>query len=165
MNGGRCQFALVRGAATSRVGITIKRGAFPLALLITMTASAVAQQQTPAPPRFATTKVTPDQIESYRSEVEAIPGVHCHDIWAQQRECSSSSRLTVWTFTLSGHPAHPAVSRAIMLVQQTAPGSLMGIDRSGHYAGDDAAFEAWSKQLRVLDQKEVARWQSILRPR
>jgi hypothetical protein len=71
----------------------------------------------------------------------------------------------MWTFTLPGHPAHPAVSRGVMLVQQTDQGSRVGIDRSGHYAGDGAAFEAWMKEFHVVDQKQVAQWQTILQPK
>jgi hypothetical protein len=130
-----------------------------------MIAQSVAQQTAKPPPRFLTAKVTTDQIDKYRAEVEAIPDIHCHDIWAHQRECSSKARFTIWTFTLSGHPAHPAVSRGILLVEQTGRGSLLGIDRSGHYAGERGAFEAWMKELQVLDQKEVAQWQAILKPK
>jgi len=128
-------------------------------------AQSLAQQQTGPPPRFPTVQVTADQMDKYRAEVEAIPDIHCHDIWAHQRECSSKARFTIWTFTLSGHPAHPAVSRGIMLVQQTGPGLLQGIERSGHYAGDRAAFEVWMQELRIRDQQEVAQWQAILKPR
>jgi hypothetical protein len=143
----------------------MRRRACPLllCLVIAIAGNASAQQQTRLPPRFATTRVTRAQIETYQAEVEAIPDIHCHEIWAHQRECSSKAQLTIWTFTLSGHPAHPAVSRGTMLVQPAGTGSLQDIDRSGHYAGDAAAFDAWTKELRAVDQKQVAVWRTIMK--
>jgi hypothetical protein len=52
-----------------------------------------------------------------------------------------------------------------MVVGQTSSGTVVGIDRSGHYAGDGAAFEAWMKEFRVVDQKQAAQWQAILQPK
>jgi hypothetical protein len=106
-----------------------------------------------------------EQLESYKSEIEAMPDIQCRDIWAHQRQCSSNAQFTLWTFTLPGHPAHPAVSRGVMVVGQTSSGTVVGIDRSGHYAGDGAAFEAWMKEFRVVDQKQAAQWQAILQPK
>jgi hypothetical protein len=143
----------------------MKRSAYPLVLLLATGAIALAQQSAPPPARFPTAKITMEQLETYKSEIEAIPDIQCRDIWAHQRQCSSSAQFTMWTFTLPGHPAHPAVSRGVMLVQQTDQGSRVGIDRSGHYAGDGAAFEAWMKEFHVVDQKQVAQWQTILQPK
>jgi len=41
--------------------------------------------------------------------------------------------------------------------------STIGIDRSGHYAGDAEAFEKWMSEFAVLDQRQLAVWQNALR--
>jgi hypothetical protein len=139
----------------------MKRRAFPLVLLLATTI-ALAQQSQPPPKRFPSEKITPEQLETYKTEIQAIPGIECHEIWANQRQCTSNARFTIWILTLPGHPAHPAVTQGVMLVQQDAQGSRVGIARSGYYAGDGAAFDTWMKQFSALDQKQVAQWQSAL---
>jgi hypothetical protein len=143
----------------------MKLSAVPLVLLLGTLATAWAQASAAAPDTFPTAKITTQQLDSYKSEVEAVPDIQCREIWAHQRQCSSAAQNTIWTFTLPGHPAHPAVSRGVMVVQQTSQGATIGIDRSGHYAGDAAAFEAWLKEFHALDQKQVAQWQSMLKPK
>ena len=139
----------------------MKRRALPLVLLLATTIALAQQSQAP-PKRFPAEKITPGQLESYKTEIEAIPGIECHEISAHQRQCTSNARFTIWIFTLQGHPAHPAVTQGVMLVQQNSEGSRVGISRSGYYAGDSAAFDTWMKEFRVLDQKQVAQWQSAL---
>ena len=143
----------------------MKRRTFPLALLLTTTAIALAQPSQPPPKRFPTEKITAEQLGPYKSEVQAIPGIECHEIGAHQRQCTSNAQFTIWIFTLPGHPAHPAVTQAVMLVQRDGQGARVGINRSGYYAGDSAAFDTWMKGFRVLDQKQVAQWQSALQPK
>lgn len=36
-------------------------------------------------------------------------------------------------------------------------GTVLSIDRSGHYAGDRAAFDIWMREFAILDQKEITR--------
>lgn len=141
----------------------MKRCAFCLAFLLATTAVALAQQAQPPPKRFPTEKITAEQLETYKSEIQAIPGIECREIWAHQRQCTSNAQFTIWIFTVPGHPAHPAVTRAVMLLQQNEQGSRVGINRSGYYAGDSAAFDTWMKEFRVLDEKQVAQWQNTLR--
>ena len=143
----------------------MKRLAFPLALLLATTAIAFAQPSQPPPKRFPTETITPEQLETYKSEVQAIPDIECHEIGAHQRQCTSNAHFTIWIFTLSGHPAHPAVTQAVMLVQRDSQGARVGISRSGYYAGNSAAFDTWMKGFRVLDQKQVAQWQDALQPK
>jgi len=140
----------------------MKRCAFSLVFLLATTAIALAQPARAPPKRFPTEKITPQQLETYKSEIQAIPGIECHEISAHERQCTSNTQFTIWIFTLPGHPAHPAVTRAVMLLQQNAQGSRVGINRSGYYAGDSAAFDTWMKEFSALDQKQVAEWQNKL---
>ena len=139
----------------------MKRLAFPFVFLLATTIALAQQSQAP-PKRFPAEKITAEQLETYKTEIQAIPDIECHEIWAHQRQCTSNARFTIWTFTMQGHPAHPAVTQGVMLVQRNSEGSRVGISRSGYYAGDSAAFDTWMKEFRVLDQKQVAQWQSAL---
>ena len=140
----------------------MKRCALTLAFLLATTAIALAQPSKAPPKRFPTEKITPEQLETYKSEIQAIADIECHEITAHQRQCTSNAQFTIWIFTLPGLPAHPAVTRAVMLLQQNAQGSRVGINRSRYYAGDSAAFDTWMKGFSVLDQKQVAQWQEKL---
>ena len=140
----------------------MKHRAFPLALLLATSAIALAQQSQPPPKRFPAEKITAEQLGTYKSEVQAIPDIQCQEIGAHQRQCTSNVQFTIWIFTLPGHPAHPAVTQAVMLVQRDGQGARVGINRSGYYAGDSAAFDTWMKEFSVLDQKQVAQWENTL---
>jgi hypothetical protein len=126
---------------------------------------ATAWAQGPIAPHFATTQITPEQWSSYLNEVKAVPDVRCEEAASAQYICDSAGQRTIWVFTREGHPAHPAVSRGVMVIRQTSQGATVGIDRSGHYAGDHGAFEDWMKEFAALDQKQVAQWQSMLEPK
>jgi hypothetical protein len=126
---------------------------------------ATAWAQGPIAPHFATTQITSEQWSSYLNEVKAVPDVRCEEAASVQYICDSSGQRTIWVFTREGHPAHPAVSRGVMVIRQTSQGATVGIDRSGHYAGDRGAFEDWMKGFAALDQKQVAQWQSMLQPK
>jgi hypothetical protein len=143
----------------------MKRSAFPLALLVATTAIAIAQQSQAPPKRFPTEKITPEQLETYKSEVQAIPDIDCREIWGHQRQCTSNAQFTIWIFTVPSHPAHPAVTQGVMLLQQDAQGARVGINRSGYYAGDSAAFDIWIKEFSTLDQKQIAQWQRTFQPK
>jgi len=143
----------------------VKRRAFPLALLLATTAIGLTQPSQPPPKRFPAEGITAEQLETYKSEVQAIPGIECREIEAHQLQCTSNAQFTIWIFTLPGHPAHPAVTQAVMLVQRDGQGARVGISRSGYYAGNSAAFDTWMKEFRVLDQKQVAQWQSAIQPK
>jgi hypothetical protein len=47
-----------------------------------------------------------------------------------------------------------------MIVKQGEGGTIIGIDRSGHYAGDASAFDAWIDSFVALDKRQVAEWES-----
>jgi hypothetical protein len=142
----------------------MKRSGTALALLAATLASAWAQQSAAVPDELPE-KITAQQLDSYKAAVEAIPDIQCRDIWAHQRQCSSTAQTTIWTFTLPGHPAHPASSRGVMVFQQTSHGNTVGINRYWHYLDDTAAFETWVKEFRAVDEKQLAQWQSLSNPK
>jgi hypothetical protein len=115
------------------------------------------------PPRFDTLQISMDQWKAYLAEVKALPDVQCQEDRIHQYVCNSSEQHTIWVFTVQGHPAHPAVSRGVTVMQQTAQGPTVGIDRSGHYAGRRAEFDVWMRQFAMLDKTQVAQWQSALK--
>jgi hypothetical protein len=131
-------------------------------MLAGLALAARAQGPAVTGPRFPTEKITPQELQTYASEIERIPDIQCRDIWAHQRSCSSSSLFTIWTFTEPGHPAHPAVSRGVMVMKTSDAGSTLGIERSGYYAGEYAAFDHWMKDFAAVDTKQVAEWQKAL---
>jgi hypothetical protein len=135
------------------------------AVLASFLVLVTAQADDPISPGPTTPQISMEQWRAYLAQVKAVPDVHCEDAAANQYICDSASQRSIWVFTREGHLAHPAVSRGIMVIQQTSQGTRVGIDRSGAYAGDRAAFEAWIKEFAVLDKREVAQWQSKLQPK
>lgn len=109
-------------------------------------------------PRFPSMQITVDEWRTYLAEVTGMSGVRCRDVSANQLQCDSESQSTIWIFTRDGHPAHPAVTRAIL----KASDSQLGIDRTGHYAGSEPAFRAWMNQFVDLDRKSVNKWARTL---
>ncbi|MGC1458269.1 MAG: hypothetical protein WA825_08350 [Steroidobacteraceae bacterium] len=122
-----------------------------------------ANADEPIPPRFPALQITTDQWKAYLAEVKALPDVQCMEDRINQLTCNSSEQHTIWVFTTPGHPAHPAVSRGVIVMQQTAKGATVSIDRSGHYAGHRAEFDVWMRQFAMLDRTQVAQWQSSLK--
>ena len=128
-------------------------------VLLGLFAPASANADEPIPPRFATTQISMEQWKAYLAEVKALPDAQCMEDRIYQYTCNSSEQHTIWVFTVRGHPAHPAVSRGVKVMQQTAQGAAVSIDRSGHYAGRRAEFDLWMKQFAMLDKQQVAQWQ------
>ena len=116
-------------------------------------------------PRFPAGQITPDEWSQYLAEVKAKSGVHCEDAPANQYICDSRTERTIWVFTREGHPAHPAVSRGIMVVRHLDQATTLGIDRSGHFAGDKTAFDAWIVEFQKLDRRQVEQWSQALQPK
>lgn len=85
-----------------------------------------------------------------------MPGVRCEELASNLTQCESKVKNTVWAFTREGHPAHPAVSRRVMVLMQTSSGNAVLVNRTGHYAGDTLAFRTWMKEFAAIDQKQVA---------
>lgn len=116
----------------------------------------------PVTPRFPNARISVEQWSAFFAQVKAVPDVRCEDAPLNQYICDSSAQRTIWVFTREGHPAHPAATRGVMLFHPNETGVSVGIDRYGYYAGDQAAFEAWMKEFRLLDERQVAQWRSML---
>ena len=110
----------------------------------------------PAGPKFAAEKISVAEWNGFWVEVHGMPNVRCVDLPAKQTQCESKVKNTAWVFTREGHPAHPAVSRRVMVLMQTGSGNAVIVNRTGHYAGDALAFRAWMKEFTALDDQLVA---------
>jgi len=98
--------------------------------------------------RFPTDHITTAQWQTFRDEVLKKPGATRQE-FANQLVITVSSELRIYVFTEPGHPAHPAVVvRAIV-----ARGRGSEVQRMGHYAGDQKAFDVWWHQFDALDAK------------
>ena len=98
--------------------------------------------------RFPSDKITLEQWKEFRSEVLAKPGLERQE-FANQLVLISTQERKVWVFTQPGHPAYPAV-----VVRAIVPnGSGAEVQRMGHYAGDQAAFDKWWHEFDALDAK------------
>lgn len=131
---------------------------FTWSLIVIGLTPAIASAGERITPRYSAGQITPTDWREYLAEVEAIPDIKCHHYATNQYVCESASRRTIWIFTRIGHPAHPAVSRGILFLRQATGGVRLGIDRSGHYAADQVAFDKWMKELVELDLIQVAEW-------
>jgi hypothetical protein len=118
----------------------------------------VARSSDSIAPRYATAKITVEQWRHLLAEVKALPDVKCINYVLNQYACDSAAQRTIWIFTSVGHPAHPAVSRGILFANRAPAGAILGIDRSGHYSGNRAAFEKWMQEFAFLDQRQIAEW-------
>ena len=136
------------------------------ALLLILPLLGIAQPaQAPVQPRFPQAQISMEQWQSYLDEVKAIPGVACAEAASHQFKCNSAAQQTMWVFTLKGHPAHPAVSRGVMVMRpatQANQAATVGIDRSGYFAGKEDAFRSWMREFDALDQQQIAAWQEQL---
>lgn len=124
----------------------------------------VARAANAVDPSFPQAKISAAQWQAYFSAVEAIPDIRCADREPLQYACDSKNRRTIWTFTRRGHAAHPAVSRGVLIIDQVLGRTVLGIDRSGHYAGDLDAFNKWMLEFKALDERQVAEWHLMPSP-
>jgi len=107
---------------------------------------------------FPDARITAEDLETYRAGIEALPGIECADIWAHQRKCDDPKTRSMWIFTLAGHPAHPAFSRARLYYEN----GQLGITRALHFAGDESEFQKWAAEFKVLDQRQVDEFARML---
>jgi hypothetical protein len=109
-----------------------------------------------------TTQTTRQQIEATIRGVRARPGISCKLSEAQDEVmCSASAETTIWVFTTTGHPGHPALVERTMVVQPDG----LSIARHGKYAGSRPEFDRWYRQFEALDRRQIADWQAILQGR
>jgi hypothetical protein len=107
-----------------------------------------------AGPRFPQSQIAKAQFNAYLAEVQRMSDTLCRDDPPNEFICSSGSQQTIWVFTRPGHPAHPAVSRGVV-VKLVASGQKVRIERSGHYAGSAKGFEAWMTDLAQRDARKL----------
>jgi hypothetical protein len=98
--------------------------------------------------RFPSDRITTEQWQTFRHEVLAKPGATRQE-FANQLVVTVSSERRIYVFTQPAHPAHPAV--IVRAVVERGQGSE--VQRMGHYAGDQKAFDAWWHQFDALDAK------------
>jgi hypothetical protein len=98
--------------------------------------------------RFPSDRITTEQWQTFRHEVLAKPGATRQE-FANQLVVTVSSERRIYVFTQPDHPAHPAV--IVRAVVERGQGSE--VQRMGHYAGDQKAFDAWWHQFDALDAK------------
>jgi hypothetical protein len=113
-------------------------------------------KESPIAARFPSARITVEEWREFELDVESKAAIECRELAANQRQCDSVTEMTIWIFTREGHPAHPAVSRGTIIV---APGKI-GIDRTGHFAGDPNAFDAWMAALHQFDQQQLDQWRN-----
>jgi hypothetical protein len=96
--------------------------------------------------RFPTDKITVEQWTTFRAEVLAKPGIERQE-FADQLLLFAQNEYRLYVFTQPKHPAHPAV--VIRAIVNRGNGAY--VDRMGHYAGDQKAFDKWWHEFDALD--------------
>jgi hypothetical protein len=98
--------------------------------------------------RFPTDRITTEQWTEFRAEVLAMPGL-AREEFGNQLVLTSSQERRIYVFTQPAHPAHPAV-----VVRAVVPrGAGSEVQRMGHYAGDQKAFDRWWHEFDSLDAR------------
>jgi hypothetical protein len=92
------------------------------------------------PPRFPNEHISLADWQAYLDEVKLIPDVHCEKSRRSELYCVSDSLTSIWVFTETDHPAHPAVSTVVLAVYTHSDGMLF----RAYYAGNESAFRAWA---------------------
>lgn len=116
---------------------------YPLLVGIAMAGRAAAQEFHPYPDA----KITEAQWQSYLAEVRAKVG-QSERAFPDDHLIVFEDKLrqTYYSFTMSGHPAHPAwVARRVYDAAGVA-----GTEQTGYYAGDRVPFEALYEAYRDL---------------
>jgi hypothetical protein len=54
----------------------------------------------------------------------------------------------------------PPFPGGMLVVGQMQGQAIIGIDRSGHYANDTAAFEKWMQEFKELDKRQLGEMQN-----
>jgi hypothetical protein len=105
-------------------------------------------------PAYLSAQISKQQWATQLADVQSQTGVTCKSIALSQYICDSPKQHTIWVFTQPGHPAHPALTRGAMVITS----ETIGIERTGQYAGDRAAFVEWMKEFAALDARQVDEW-------
>ncbi len=137
---------------------------FVVFMLCLVFGARAAHSASSSEPRFPNGKISLQQWQTYLSEVRSIPGIRCDNREPWLLVCDSSSERSMWTFTRAGHSAHPAVTKGVLVSSNVSGQTLIGIDRSGYYAGRHEAFSKWMQEFKTLDMRQVAEWRAEKAP-
>ena len=118
------------------------------AVALVVVAQALAAQADDMAWRFPSDRITIEQWQTFRDEVLSKPGATRQE-FANQLVITVTSERRIYVFTQPGHPAHPAV--VVRAVVERGQGSE--VQRMGHYAGNQKAFDVWWHQFDALDAK------------
>jgi hypothetical protein len=133
----------------------------PFIWVITLVAASAVRADDVPQDAFTVVKITEDQWRARLTEVQGTSGVECETVGALYH-CHTTHGIHWWTFTVEGHPAHPAVSEAVGVVHLFCgplhySGPQLTMTRTGEYAGDRAAFEKMMRRLKDSDQRAMSR--------
>ena len=112
----------------------------------------------PSPtPLYPNAKISADQYQSLVASLKSRSGFRCDKFGPHQLRCGSDDVAEIWWLTEPDHPAHPAVSRGQMLLDPTGETCLV---RDGYYAGLEAPFATWIKELKNFDELTIQRFKA-----
>lgn len=136
------------------------RGGATFLWVITLGAAIVARADDVPQDAPTVVKITKDQWRTRLTEVQSTSGVECEAVGALYH-CHTTRGIHWWTFTIEGHPAHPAVSEAVGVVHLFCgplhySGPQLTMTRTGEYAGDRAALEKMMQRLKDGDQRAMS---------
>jgi len=133
---------------------------FATLILVLALAMGMTSHAADPTPRFAHEHISWAEWQTYLEEVTLVPDVRCEDTKRNERYCVSDSLTSIWVFTKSGHPAHPAVSTGVFVTYPKGYGVL----HRAYYGGDEPAFRAWAVSalgdLLILDKWKQAAWRN-----
>jgi hypothetical protein len=115
----------------------------------------------PSVPIFASEQISVSQWKAYLMAVSTVPSIRCDTDQRNQFVCVYPRKKTIWLFTQTGHPAHPAVTRATMTRALTAVGNDFTIQRDGNYTGNAEEYKKWLRAIRLDDSRQINQWRRL----
>jgi hypothetical protein len=117
-----------------------------LALLVMVLALAEVSVAARAESRYAEERITTAQWQRYLADILDLRNRRQYEL-NNQLIIEVAAERAVYAFTLQAHPAFPAVIRREIGTRNGRPAVL----RTGHYAGDEAAYRKWWARFDTLD--------------
>ena len=123
-----------------------------LALAIVLACATSAPRAEPQFKPHPTERVTAEQWQQYRDEVEAVAGASRREEPEQRLVTYATNENLYIAFTAPGHPAHPAwITRRFV----TEDGKL-NLAQIGYFAGSEPAFAELFRQYQELNKQMIA---------
>jgi hypothetical protein len=110
-------------------------------------------------PLYPDAKISTEQFQNLLVSLKSRSGFRCDTFGPQQLRCGSDNTPEIWWLTEAGHPAHPAVSRGQTLLDSKSGETCLV--RDGYFAGAEAPFAAWMKELKKFDELTVQRLKAL----